>query len=524
MKLIYAQNCDIYYDAKQEQIILAKRGKFFALKKSRATMGILKEIICLCMDGCDIEKTFRNFPLEKKREYLRYAKLLWENRILVEMLPEHQRLDAGLLTLILGNFDGDPELIRYWLKTPIYCAGVPEVMDVWQSCGLSCAEYVSDVARHQSCLYVGKYSQKQCQQLLDGNNLMILFREHEGTCYLLFMDHYDQDIYERFTSFRWKENGSFYARSKILPLQMFLHFSKCFIRRKNQRLLCVAADATIHSFDIGNLVQESAAYFNREYVPSLDKQGALIQIEKLAETSPYLFRGCNVGNEQSRQSPVCCYQINFGSDLGYGSYTGYHELYAEAASLAFSQGLEKMLNREQTEQWCCGINRDDYYAKGYISLLEPSCKCFEVKKPDPEIAERMTYLENVLKKKLHLFFSSSAVTGIGQVLICDEGGYVLWEGQNGYRLREEAVNGIYRLVGQYQNSEMFSQQKLKLQEKYTLQQAQNSLPEEYDAERTMRRLQEYFGAKNKIVDEQIWAYQVQIQETGMHVGKFYFVK
>lgn len=524
MKLIYAQNCDIYYDSPQERIIFAKRGTIFALKKPRAAMDILKEIICLCMNGCDIEAIFRDFPSEKRREYLQYTKLLWENHILVEMLPEHQCLDAGLLGLILGNFDGNPELIRFWLKTPIYCAGVPEVMDTWQGYGLSCAEYVPDIARQEPCLYVGKYSEAQCQQLLHGKNLMILFREHGGTSYLLFIDHYDRDIYGRFASFFWKENDSFYARSGILPLQMFLHFSNCFTGNNNQKLLCVAADATIHSFNIEKLEKESTTYFNREQIPYLDKQRALIQIEKLAETSPYLFQGCNIGNEQNCQSPICCYRINFGFDLGSGSYTGYHERYEEAASLAFLQGLEKMLNRESAGQWRCGTSREDYYARGYISLLEPSYSCFEIENPDPEIAQRLAYLEIVQRSKLHLYFSNSAVVGIGAVLICDETGYILWEGQNGYRLREDALNGVYRLIGQHQNSDVLQQPQLLLQEKYTLQQPQNILPEEYNAEQTVRRLQEYFAAKNKIVDERIWAYQAQIQETGMHVGEFYFVR
>lgn len=525
MKLVYAKNCDIYYDTPRERIVFVKRGTIFALKKSRTAMDILKKIICLCMDGCDIEEAFRAFPIEKQQEYLQYVKLLWENHILVEMLPEHQCLDTDLMSLILGNFDGNIELIRYWLKTPIYCAGVPEVMDTWQAYGLSCFEYVQDIVQRRSCLYVGNYSEAQCQQLLNGENLMLLFREHGGTCYLLFMDHYNRDIYGRFSSFVWKENDSFYARSGILPLQMFLHFSNCFTGKNNQKLLCIAADATINSFYMETLVQESTTYFNREQLPYVDKQRALIQIEKLAETSPNLLRGCNVGNAQSRQTPVCCYQIDFGSDLGYGSYTGCHELYEEAASLAFSQGLEKMLNRERMGQWCCGTSQDDYYARGYISLLEPTHSCFEIEKPDPEIAERLTYLEIVLRRKLHLYFSSSDVAGIGAVMICDEDGYVLWEGQNGYRLREDALNGAYRLIGQHQNCvEMHQQPQIKVQEKYMLQQSRNSLPEEYDAEQTVRRLQEYFGAKNKIVDERIWAYQVQIQETGMHVGKFYFVR
>ena len=102
-------------------------------------MDILKEIICLCMNGCDIEAIFRDFPSEKRREYLQYTKLLWENHILVEMLPEHQCLDAGLLGLILGNFDGNPELIRFWLKTPIYCAGVTEWSVLCRICAGHCA-------------------------------------------------------------------------------------------------------------------------------------------------------------------------------------------------------------------------------------------------------------------------------------------------------------------------------------------------------------------------------------------------
>ena len=47
MKLTYAKNCDIYYDAREAAIVLAKRGNHFLLKRPREdmeTIRLLKEL------------------------------------------------------------------------------------------------------------------------------------------------------------------------------------------------------------------------------------------------------------------------------------------------------------------------------------------------------------------------------------------------------------------------------------------------------------------------------------------------
>ena len=64
----------------------------------------------------------------------------------------------------------------------------------------------------------------------------------------------------------------------------------------------------------------------------------------------------------------------------------------------------------------------------------------------------------------------------------------------------------------------------KLAAEYDIAEESQALPAGKNAEDTMRELQGFFGAKGRIIDEKIWAYQIQIQDTGMHVGKFYFVK
>lgn len=86
-----------------------------------------------------------------------------------------------------------------------------------------------------------------------------------------------------------------------------------------------------------------------------------------------------------------------------------------------------MLNKGDGTVWCCGINKLDYYVKGYISLLEERNQCYEVGQYSEYVVNRIRYLEEQLGVKLKIFYRPAPVEGIGGVILCDEDGFILYE-------------------------------------------------------------------------------------------------
>ena len=200
------------------------------------------------------------------------------------------------------------------------------------------------------------------------------------------MNRFDAEKYDRFRTFEWKESSRFYAKEKMIPIHLFMQCCSC---RKNSgapELLCLAGDGTIQLFAIGSLYTETATYYNRELAPKRTPRESLLRMEELVVRAPWLVEACNRDNLNVRQSPVCNYEIVFGSDFGGKSYTAYHEDYESAGIKAFCEGLEKMLKDATGSVWCCGSSKEDYYARGYISLLEKRNRCFEVKELPEEAA------------------------------------------------------------------------------------------------------------------------------------------
>lgn len=525
MKLVYAKNCDIYYDSKQGMIVFSKRGLNFVLKRSREDMEIIKEIIKLCYEACDIEKIFSRFPEEKRRNYYAFAKLLWQKRILVEDVQEEKKLSPAIMDFLVSNYDADANLIHYWTNVKAVFRGCEEIRNAMKTYGIACKEYSAVKNYRSERLFVGDFSKQQCKQLLNGKNKILLYRESEGTSYILYMDCFDEEKFERFHSFVWKEHASFYAKKNMIPIHMFMHCSNCIMNSKSPELLCITDDGTIHSFSVGSLYTETAAYYNRDMMSQVTGKEALLKIEELAQKVPYLVAACNKNNSSLRQSPICNYEIEFGTDFGCRSYLVFHESYETAALKAFSEGLESMLNQGNNKAWCCGINKEDYYAKGYISLLEERNRCYEVMQFGEYTDGRIRYLEEQLNLKLKVYYRPSPVEGIGGIVLCDEDGFIMYEGEYSYKPEDSLLAGIYQVIGEKQirkKAELLRRHKI--QAEYSVEQSGNTLPAERTAETAIRQLQNYFGDLGKIVDEKIWAYQVQIQETGMHVGKFYFVR
>ena len=525
MKLTYAKNCDIYYDAREAAIVLAKRGNHFLLKRPREDMETIREIIRMCGKGCEIEQAFHAVPEDKRGQYYAFTKLLWQKKILVEDTENEKKLSPAILDLLRSNYDADPELIRYWTETKVLFAGLDNVRKAVAGFGIDCGTYPEAGQPEGERLYIGDFTATECRKLLDGKSAAVLVRESEGTTYLLYMNRFDAEKYDRFRTFEWKESSRFYAKEKMIPIHLFMQCCSC---RKNSgapELLCLAGDGTIQLFAIGSLYTETATYYNRELAPKRTPRESLLRMEELVVRAPWLVEACNRDNLNVRQSPVCNYEIVFGSDFGGKSYTAYHEDYESAGIKAFCEGLEKMLKDATGSVWCCGSSKEDYYARGYISLLEKRNRCFEVKELPEEAAGRLKYLEELTGDRIKVYWRPSPAEGIGGMILCGDDGDILYDGPNGYEPEKSLMEAIWQVTGEIQNGIKADRTgRRKLAAEYDTAEEIRALPEGKTAEDTMRELQRFFGEKDRIIDEKIWAYQIQIQDTGMHVGKFYFVK
>ena len=525
MKLTYARNCDIYYDAREAAIVLAKRGKHFLLKRPREDMETIRDVMRLCGGGCEIEQAFDMIPEEKRGQYYAFAKLLWQKRILVEDTGDGQKLSPDILDLLRSNYDADPELIRYWTETEVLFAGLERIRKAMMEYGIACGNYEAPPEDNGEKLYIGDFSAEECRKILDGKNAAVLVRESEGTTYMLYMNRFDVEKYDRFRTFEWKENSRFYAKEKMIPIHLFMHCCGCRRNSGAPELLCLAGDGTIQLFSIGSLYTETATYYNRELTPRRTTREALLKMGELAERAPWLGEACNRDNLKTRQSPVCNYEVVFGSDFSGKSYTAYHEDYESAGIKAFCEGLEKLLKDATGSIWCCGSSKEDYYAKGYISLLEKRNRCFEVTELPEEADGRQKFLEEMTGDRVKVYWRPSPAEGIGGIILCGGDGGILYDGPYGYNPEKNLMEAIWQVTGEVQNGKKTDRPgRRKLAAEYDIAEESQALPAGKNAEDTMRELQGFFGAKGRIIDEKIWAYQIQIQDTGMHVGKFYFVK
>lgn len=525
MKLTYARNCDVYYDTRQAAIVLAKRGNHFLLKRPREDMETIRDVMRLCGEGCDIEHAFGTIPEDKRGQYYAFAKLLWQKKILVEEAENETRLKPAILDLLRSNYDADPELIRYWTETKVLFAGLEEVRKAMTEFGIDCGIYPETGETDGRKLYIGDLTAEDCRTLLDGKNAAVLVRESEGTTYILYMNQFDSEKYERFRTFEWKENSRFYAKDKMIPIHLFMHCCGCRMNSKAPELLCIAGDGTLQMFSIGSLYTETATYYNRELTPRRTPRESLLKMEELAVRAPWLLEGCNRNNLKTRQSPVCNYEIVFGSDFGRKSYTAFHEDYESAGIKAFCEGLEKMLKDATGNVWCCGNSKEDYYARGYISLLEKRNRCFEVTALPEEATGRLKYLEELTGERVKVYWRPSPAEGIGGIILCGRDGCILYDGPYSYSPQKSLMEAIWQVTGENQNRTKTERMGCrKLAAEYDIAEESMTLPAEKTAEDAMRGLQRFFGENGRIIDEKIWAYQIQIQDTGMHVGKFYFVK
>lgn len=526
MRLVYAKNCDIYYDSRKGMIVFSKRGMNFVLRRSREDMEIFKEILRMCYEACDIDKLFEKLPEEKRNKYYSFAKLLWQKNILVKELVDEHKLSPSIKDMLISNYDSYEELVKYWSGVKVVIKGCEDITEVLRTYGISCKQYSEVRSSKSDRLYIGNFNKMQCKRILDGKSRLLLYRESEGTSYILYMDHFDEEKYDRFWSFVWKEKATFYAKSKMVPIHMFMHCTNCISNPNSPELLCITGDGTIHSFAIGSLYAETAAYYNRDVVPVVTSKEAMQKIEELAQDAPYLVEACNRNNNCLRQSPICNYEVVFGSDFGNKSYLAFHESYEKAALNAFSEGLKKMLGEGTGNTWACGTNKEDYYANGYISLLENRNQCYEIANFKESVAGRVRYVEEQLGiNSLKAYYRPSPVEGIGAVILCDEDGYILYDGSYSYDIENSLLEGIYQVIGEKQiNQGITFRKKRKLQAEYSVAEKTIGFPEKISASEAMDRMQKYYGRLGKIIDEKIWAYQAQIQDTGMHVGKFYFVR
>ncbi len=522
MKLTYAKNCDIYYDTDKEQIVFAKRGKYFVLKKPREDVALIKKILCDFEDSTDVDGILGNRQEQEKKTYLSYVHFLWKNNILIEDKFKDHVLRNDLKEYLIANFNANEDLVRFWEETTILCKENEQILQVLGQYGLKVQTYQDTTQVNANTLVIGNVSKEETKRILKQGGKVLLYREKEETSYLLMMSLYDEKKYIRFQNFVWEENSFFYAKNIMIAFNIVAHVSEHLAQEKKADLLVIAGDGTIHRFDLSRLQEEGSGYFNRNTIPEVSEVDFVIEAEQLADQIPYVIESCNKNNEGECQSPICNYEVNFGEDFNYESFVAYHEEYRKAAAKAFVSGFEKVLNQNGHHNYRCGLSLEDYYIKGYISLLQGNKKAYPIVNIEEHVVRRIAYLQQYIKDEVKAYFVPFEVESVGKVILCDSQDHILQISDAGYQINEMLLELIYQELGQRQNGRKILDT-TKLQEQYEVLKMQWENKKELDPAQIQEELKNYFANNNKLIDEKIWSYQVQIIRTGMHIGEFYFV-
>ncbi len=530
MKVVYARNCDIYYDRKRSATVLAKNGQNFLITNTEKEYRVMKDIIKSCKEPCVAEELADTWAESERTDRLRYFKVLWDKHILVEDVREKYPLEEGFLSFIMSNYGDYERLLAYFDSHTIYVSGQDMLYQWLQETGLLCRRFQDMADKEKDALYIGSFSEEECKGLLDAGNIVLLCEERGSTVYILYLKSYDLKSLQKFRNFVWEEPSVCSQRGYILPINIMLLFANCYLNHKNSNFLCIAGDATVHSFHIAEMVYEEAKYFNRTKMPNVPMMQAVAEVEKLAETAPFILKWTNKENSTKNQCPVCSYEAAFAGELSDIQAVSYHENYAEAGLHAFISGLEKALNQKAGANWRCGRTLNDYYAKGYISLLPKSEKSYSRVAVLPiELRIRLEYLMLTAGKKLSVYYAGSVIEGIGSVAVCEEDGSILYESDITYEGETELLRGIFRLIALMQESGTDRGQQgsrtgvLQQGKKLSAVSGEGTVLAELSAEEALERLKVYYFARGQRIDEYIWPCQVQIKETGVHVGRFYFV-
>ena len=95
-----------------------------------------------------------------------------------------------------------------------------------------------------------------------------------------------------------------------------------------------------------------------------------------------------------------------------------------------------------------GSSKEDYYARGYISLLEKRNVYIEVTELPEESAGRLRYLEEMIGKRVKVYWRPSQAEGIGGIILSDDDGMILYDGPYGYDPEKNLMEAIWQVTGE----------------------------------------------------------------------------
>ena len=518
MQVVYAYNCDLYYDRNKEKTVLVKRTQHFVIHNTIEDYHIMKDIIRRCQKQVCLEQMVNELPVDQKKTYLRYIKLFLEQKILIEARNLETGIEEELVQCIISEFEEYEQIIEDLSTRTFYVMGQSTIYNRFYQMGLHCEEIQTIETNQSNGVYIGNFTSKQCKELLDTKNVVILYEERQSTIFMMYLNQYEEDSIQRFRQYTLESNSTYSQRDEVVAINLLLLFIRDYFCEYEKNFLCIASDASIQFFNSRALTRESMKYFNRESMNSVEPLEALMELETLTQTMPWLVEAVNQENSSKNQSPICNYEVVFGTQLDGIKSVGYHENYVQAGLEAFVRGIEKAINCNQSsdEQWSCGRNLEDYYIKAYIQLLPEVEQSYGKARVDSrKIEQLLGYLNEMTQQNLQLYYAPSVIEQMGSVAIVDETGHVCYESKVTYQAQTEFERGLYTILAQLDENNHF----LHMNNEIVCSDESIQVVDLKEQE-AKERLKEYFREQSIIIEDEIWAYQNHLKKTGVHVGKF----
>lgn len=517
MKICYKKNCSIYYDEEKSATIIIKRNNRFMIKNNKEEYYIIKNIIYLTNDGINFEDLLKKIPMEEKETYLQYLKLLMKQNIICECLTNKVSLNEDFYEYIFSTYDNCNDIFKFFENEIIGVYRNNFIKEELEKFGLKVVNFNNQIEYDSVKVVIGNIDNSTCKKIIERDKKVILCYEKEKSIYMLYINKYDENQINMFREFSLNSNIHANVKEIVIPINLIVLFIKNYFEKETVNMCCITDDAAVYSFEISNLNDESLKYYNRERIKKIgDNLELLMRIESMVHNNPFIVKKINKTNAESDQTIVFSYEICFGEFLYNERYVCFGEDYVESGINAFINGIEKILNNNSSSyNWVCARTLEEYYIKGYISLIKKEKFSYKrVSNFSKKNTEIIRYIQEILNIDINITYSDVFNNKIGIITISDKNDYILYRSGITYNFEKSITEGLYEIIGNYFNIEK-NKKITNIEGKIILHNSETNI--------LLQELKEYFTDNYLIVDEEPWVYQGQLESVGVHVGHFMLV-
>lgn len=520
MNIKYKKNCQLYYDEKEKATFIVKRNAKYMIKNNQEDYDLLQSII-----GKSVDKIAVDNVIENDKKALQYIKLLLDRGILYADQDIYYPIEHEFQDYIISNFDDHYKVLDFISQSRIAIKNDPQLTSLYNGKGIwaSNVEGVYDDIIHEFNVFIGDFDEKELGVLLDNNRHVLLLRKIGGACAILYMNRYDENLLDQFKKFYINSSSESPFGNKILPINILMHLLENIFVKGSKNLKFITADATVQLFHLKEIDRDTLKYYDRTLVAKKDNLAIIREIEEMTKTNPNFVKDTNKENATLCHAPICNYEVCFGYNLNNHRSSRYHEDNAMAGILAITDGIEHALRTmKPSEHWVCATSVEEYYLKGYLSLLATIDKpkpANEVTISSTGIRSLLDFIHTCYGLELKLYFQNIYNNVVGNIYITDLKGDIIYKAKNVWQSEKAIMEGLYDIIGRCEN-----EQDLTNKERLSYVNEKSVNIEDRTTEEMLTLISDYFTSRSILVDEKPWAYQSCFETTGLHIGSFYFVK